>query len=205
MFTLNKLAYDVSALEPYMSEKTLSFHYGKHHQAYVDNLNKLIAGTELESLSLEEIVIKTAGKTEFSAIFNNSAQVYNHNIFWDCLKPVQEGTENDKLNIPQGELLKAIETSFESWENFLLEFKTVALSQFGSGWAWLVKDGDVVKILKTPNGENPLSLNLKPLVAIDVWEHSYYLDYQNRRGDYLEAILRNLVDRQKASQRFLEL
>ncbi|MBN2854491.1 superoxide dismutase [Patescibacteria group bacterium] len=205
MFTLNKLPYSLSALEPYMSEQTLSFHYGKHHQAYVDNLNKLIDGTEMEDLSLEEIVVKTANKTEFSAIFNNAAQVYNHNIFWDCLKPVQGTEENKEVNIAEGELLKAIEASFESWDNFLNEFKTLALSQFGSGWAWLVKDGDLVKIIKTPNGENPLSLNLKPLIGIDVWEHSYYLDYQNRRGDYLEAIFKNLVDWRKISQKFLEL
>jgi len=202
MFTLNKLAYELSALEPHMSEETLSFHYGKHHQAYVDNLNKLVTGTEMEALSLEEIVIKTTSKPEFSAIFNNAAQVYNHNIFWDCLKPADKEV-GIGANIPQGELLSAIEASFESWDNFLTEFKTLALSQFGSGWVWLVKDGDSVKILKTPNGENPLALGLKPLVAIDVWEHSYYLDYQNRRADYLEAILKNLVDWQKASHKFL--
>ncbi len=205
MFTLNKLSYTLSALEPYMSEKTLSFHYGKHHQTYVDNLNKLIAGGEMEELGLEEIILKTANKTEFSAIFNNAAQVYNHNIFWDCLKPVQKESEKEELNTAQGELLKAIETNFESWDNFLVEFKALAMSQFGSGWAWLVKDGKSLKILKTLNGENPLILNLKPLVAIDVWEHSYYLDYQNRRADYLEAILKNLVDWQKASEKFLEL
>ena len=205
MFSLNKLPYALSDLEPYMSEKTLNFHYGKHHQTYLDNLNKLIIGTEMENLNLEEIVIKSSVKAEFSAIFNNAAQVYNHNIFWDCLRPVQGEFENKDLNIAQGKLLKAIKTTFGSWDNFLVEFKALAMSQFGSGWAWLVKDQDVVKIIKTPNGENPLTLDLKPLVAIDVWEHSYYLDYQNRRADYLEAILKNLVDWQKISQKFLDL
>lgn len=205
MFTLNKLSYDLSALEPYMSEKTLSFHYGKHHQTYVDNLNKLIVGGEMETLGLEEIILKTANKTELSVIFNNAAQVYNHNVFWECLKPVQKEGEKEESNMAQGELLKALEANFGSWDNFLVEFKALAMSQFGSGWAWLVKDGKSLKILKTLNGENPLSLNLKPLVTIDVWEHSYYLDYQNRRADYLEAVLKNLVDWQKASQKFLEL
>ena len=205
MLTLNALPYELSGLEPYMSEKTLSFHYGKHHQAYVDNLNKLIAGGEMENLGLEEIIVKTAAKTEFSAIFNNAAQVYNHNIFWDCLKPAKKETGAGEVNMAQGELLKEIETNFGSWDNFLVEFKALAMSQFGSGWAWLVKDGESLKILKTPNGENPLTLNLKPLVAIDVWEHSYYLDYQNRRADYLEAVLKNLIDWQKASEKFLEL
>lgn len=192
------LPYAPEALEPYMSANTISFHYGKHHQAYLDNLNKLIAGTELESLSLEEIVIKTAGQSDKAAIFNNAAQVYNHNIFWETFCPAGTGEALD------GELLKAIKEAFGSLENFVTEFKTVAMSQFGSGWTWLVKEKDSLKIMKTANAENPLSLGLRPIIAIDVWEHSYYLDYQNKRADYLDALLNNIINWQKASERFMQ-
>lgn len=199
MFKLMLLPYAPEALEPYMSAHTISFHYGKHHQAYLDNLNKLITGTEYENLSLEDIIVKVAGQSDKAAIFNNAAQVYNHNIFWEtfCAK----GTSA----VLGGELLKAIEKSFTSFENFIVEFKTLAMSQFGSGWTWLVKDGDNLKIIKTANAENPLSLGLKPIIAIDVWEHSYYLDYQNKRADYLDAVLNNIINWEKASERFTQV
>lgn len=197
MFTLNNLPYDIKALEPYMSEKTLSFHHGKHHQVYVDNLNKLIDGSDLTNLSLEEIVIKTAGNPEKTAIFNNAAQVYNHNFFWEILRPRSED------NLPSQELIAAIESTFSSWDNFLLELKTMALSQFGSGWAWLVKDGASLKLVKTANAENPLALGFKPLIALDVWEHSYYLDYQNRRADYIDQVLANIINWQRVSELFI--
>lgn len=188
MFTLTSLAFGLADLEPHISSKTLEFHYGKHHQAYVDNLNKLIAGSNFETESLENIIIKTAGDTEKVGIFNNAAQVYNHNFFWACLLPVSTSNEISS------NLLKIISVSFGSLENFQSEFKTACLSQFGSGWVWLVKDGELLRIMKTSNADNPIAHGLKPLFALDVWEHSYYLDYQNRRADYVEAILKNLVN-----------
>lgn len=188
MFTLKPLPYSKEALSPLMSSQTLEFHHDKHHQAYVDNLNKLTAGTELENLSLEEIIVKTSGNSETVAIFNNAGQVYNHNIFWDCLKPAQEES------VPGPKTLALLEKSFGSLENFYNEFKALAMSQFGSGWAWLVSDGQDLKIMKTTNADNPLTSGLKPLLGIDVWEHAYYLDYQNRRADFLEAVLRRLIN-----------
>ncbi|MDD3777932.1 MAG: superoxide dismutase [Patescibacteria group bacterium] len=188
MFTLMNLPYEKNALSPYMSEDTLNFHYGKHHQVYLDNLNKLISGTELEDMSLEEIVINSYKQTEKAAIFNNAAQVYNHNMFWQCLSPDEE-----KRQMPEN-LSEALVASFGSVEEFYSQFKEVALTQFGSGWAWLVKGEDGLKIIKTANAENPLPLQLKPLLALDVWEHSYYLDYQNRRADFIEVVLQNLVN-----------
>jgi Fe-Mn family superoxide dismutase len=188
MFTLPPLSYSLSALEPHMSARTLEFHYGKHHQAYIDNLNKLIAGTDLEPMSLQDIILKTAGNPDQAAIFNNAAQSYNHEFFWQCLKPAATKLE------PSPALLESINKSFVSLEAFQTEFKTVALGQFGSGWVWLVQDGGSLKIMKTANADNPVAHGLKPLFALDVWEHSYYLDYQNRRGDFVDAILKNLVD-----------
>jgi Fe-Mn family superoxide dismutase len=188
MFTLSLLPFEKSALEPHISAKTLEFHYGKHHQAYVDNLNKLIAGTELETASLETIISQTSGSVNQAAIFNNAAQVYNHDFFWKSLRPIAEPSE------PSPELLSLITESFGSLENFYNEFKTVALSQFGSGWIWLVRDDQKLKIIKTANADTPLAHGQKPLLTIDVWEHAYYLDYQNRRGDFIEGILKNLLN-----------
>jgi len=188
MFLLPVLPYEKSALEPFMSAKTLDFHHGKHNQAYVDNLNKLVAGTEFETATLENIIVKTTGKENQSAIFNNAAQAYNHDFFWKSLRPVGVVSE------PSAKLLERINKYFGSLENFFSEFKTVALSQFGSGWVWLAEDGEELKVIKTANADNPLTHNLKPVLAIDVWEHSYYLDYQNRRADYIEAILRNILN-----------
>lgn len=197
MFTLNSLPFPVTALEPHLSAKTLEFHYGKHHQAYIDNLNKLIAGTSLEAANLEDIIRQTAGSANQAAIFNNAAQVFNHDFFWQSLRPADASKE------PSVELLNLINNSFGSFENFLTEFKNAALSQFGSGWAWLVKDGAQLKIIKTANADNPLAQNLKPLLALDVWEHAYYLDYQNRRGDYLDAVLKNLLNWEWAQKNLL--
>jgi len=188
MFTLSLLPFEKSALEPHISAKTLEFHYGKHHQAYVDNLNKLIVGTELETASLETIISQTSGSANQAAIFNNAAQVYNHDFFWKSLRPIAEPAE------PSPELSSLITESFGSLENFYNEFKTVALSQFGSGWIWLVRDDQKLKIIKTANADTPLAHGQKPLLTIDVWEHAYYLDYQNRRGDFIEGILKNLLN-----------
>jgi Fe-Mn family superoxide dismutase len=188
MFILSPLPFAKSALEPHISSQTLDFHYGKHHQAYIDNLNKLVAGTVLETAPLEDIIMKTAGSISQVAIFNNAAQVYNHDFFWKSLRPADATLE------PPIRLMAALESSFGSFDSFLNEFKAAALGQFGSGWAWLVKDGEVLKIIKTANADTPIAHGLKPLLAIDVWEHAYYLDYQNRRADFVEAILRNLLN-----------
>ncbi|NCQ12505.1 superoxide dismutase [Candidatus Falkowbacteria bacterium] len=188
MFTLMSLPFDQTALEPHISSRTIEFHYGKHHQAYVDNLNKLVAGTELETETLENIITKTAGKSEQAAIFNNAAQTFNHNIFWSCLKPTVTPMT------PSAEVLEMINTSFGSLDEFFVELKKVALKQFGSGWAWLVTDGSKLQVMKTANGDNPLTHNLKPLFALDIWEHSYYLDYQNKRADFVDAVLANLIN-----------
>ena len=188
MFILSSLPFASTALEPHISAKTLEFHYGKHHQTYVDNLNKLVAGTQMETTNLEDIILKTAGSLNQAAIFNNAAQIYNHDFFWKSLKPTATPAE------PNEELLTLINNSFGSLENFYSEFKTVALSQFGSGWIWLVKEGEVLKIIKTTNADTPLVSGLKPLLTLDVWEHAYYLDYQNRRGDFIEGVLKNLLN-----------
>ena len=188
MFTLPILPYGKTALEPYMSAKTIEFHYGKHHQTYIDNLNKLIADTDMEKDSLENIITATAGNPEQAGIFNNAAQAYNHYLFWKGLRPAGGVME------PAPELLDVINKSFGSLGNFYGEFKAAATSVFGSGWVWLVKDGKDLKIIKTANADNPLAHGLKPLWALDVWEHSYYLDYQNRRADFIEAVLRNLIN-----------
>ena len=188
MFTLSLLPFEKIALEPYISARTLEFHYGKHHQTYVDNLNKLVNGTDLETENLENIIIKTKGSANQLSIFNNAAQIYNHEFFWKSLRPTSTTSE------PSPELLTLINSSFGSLENFYAEFKTAALGQFGSGWAWLVREGEALKIVKTSNADTPIAQGLKPLLTIDVWEHAYYLDYQNKRADYLEAILKNLLN-----------
>ncbi len=188
MFTLNALPFENQALEPHISEKTLSFHYGKHHQAYVDNLNKLVAGTESENLSLAEIIRQTAGQPDKAAIFNNAAQVHNHDFFWQSLAPT-----NSKKELSP-EMSQAINEAFGSFENFREEFKNCAVSQFGSGWAWLVKDGDKLALLKTANADTAFLHGVKPLLVIDVWEHAYYLDYQNRRADFALALIDNLLN-----------
>ena len=188
MFKLPTLNYELDALVPYISKNTMEFHYLKHHQTYVDNLNKLIAGTEFENMALEEIVQKTVGKPEYTAIFNNAAQVWNHTFFWNCMRP-NGGSR------PQGRLLEDIIKTFGSYEDFCKEFKAAALAQFGSGWAWLVRRADGgLEIMKTANADNPLAHGLEALITIDVWEHAYYLDYQNRRGDFIDAFLNHLVD-----------
>jgi Fe-Mn family superoxide dismutase len=186
MITLPLLPFASEALAPHISERTLEFHYGKHHQAYIDNLNKLIADTELADLSLEEIIVATAGQPDKIAIFNNAAQAYNHNFFWLSLRPTTLKMK------PGSELQALIDSTFGSLEEFYTEFKAAAVSQFGSGWVWLVNDGGALKIVKTANADTPLAHNQVPLLTLDVWEHAYYLDYQNRRADFAEAVLRNL-------------
>jgi superoxide dismutase, Fe-Mn family len=186
--TLPPLPYAYDALEPYMGRETLELHHDKHHQAYVTNLNNLIEGKpEYEGKSLEEIVTSSYGDAAKAGIFNNAGQAWNHNLFWRTMKKGGGGK-------PGGEILKRIESDFGSFETFSDQFKQAAATQFGSGWGWLALDGDKLKVLKTPNGENPLVHGMKPLLGIDVWEHAYYLDYRNRRPDYIAAFLNNLVN-----------
>ena len=187
-FDLPPLPYDMNALEPYISAQTMGFHYGKHHKTYVDNLNKLIAGTHFENMSLEEIIRKTAGKSEYTAIFNNAAQAWNHNFFWNSMQPNGGGE-------PTGEMKKKLIRDFGGYENFRAEFANAATGQFGSGWAWLVEDeaNGKFKVIKTSNADTPIAHGLKPILTIDVWEHAYYLDYQNRRADFVNAYLDHLV------------
>jgi Fe-Mn family superoxide dismutase len=190
---LPPLPYAETALEPVITAKTMSFHYGKHHKAYVDNLNKLIAGTEYASLSLDKIITSTAGQPEKTAIFNNAAQSWNHSFYWKSL------TTNGGGELPAALKLK-VEASFGSVDNFKKELASTAVSQFGSGWAWLVLDGTLLKVVKTSNADIPMTKGLKPLLAIDVWEHAYYLDYQNRRADYVNAVLEKLINWEFALQ-----
>ncbi|MCU0680200.1 MAG: superoxide dismutase [Planctomycetes bacterium] len=194
MFTLPNLPYDLKALEPYISAKTLEFHYGKHHAAYVTNLNDLIKGTDFENKTLEEIIKATAGDTTKIKIFNNAAQAWNHEFYWQCLKP--GGTTISE------EMKKNIVNNYGSYEQFKEDFKNAVLTQFGSGWVWLVSEAGKIKIEKTSNAETPITHKKKPLLTIDVWEHAYYLDYQNRRGDYFNTLFDRLLNWNFAQEQY---
>lgn len=185
--TLPNLPYDIAALEPHISAKTLTFHHGKHHQAYVTNLNNLIQNTELADKSLEEIIHATAKNPDKAGIFNNAAQVWNHTFFWNCMKPKGGGQ-------PTGDLKTMIEKAFGSYETFAADFKQAAVTQFGSGWAWLVVEKGELRIMKTSNADLPMVHGTTALLTCDVWEHAYYLDYQNRRPDYVDTFLSYLVN-----------
>jgi Fe-Mn family superoxide dismutase len=189
-FTLPDLPYAHDALVPYMGVETLQLHHGKHHQTYVTNLNNLIEGTDLAGKSLEEIVVAAFKDPAKAGIFNNAGQHWNHNLFWRIMRKGGGGA-------PGGELAKRIDAAFGSFDSFKEQFKTAAVTQFGSGWAWLALDGDLLKVTKTPNGENPLVHGMRPILGIDVWEHAYYLDYRNRRPDYVAAFLNHLVNWQE--------
>ncbi|MEM9751384.1 MAG: superoxide dismutase [Pseudomonadota bacterium] len=181
--TLPPLPYAENALEPHISANTLSFHYGKHHQTYVTNLNKMIDGTAHANASLEEIVTNSDG-----GVFNNAAQVWNHTFYWNSMKPGGGGA-------PTGDVAKMIDDAFGGYDGFKEAFATAGAGQFGSGWAWLVAKGGKVEIAKTPNAETPLTDKAAtPLITMDVWEHAYYLDYQNRRPAYMDAFLDHLVN-----------
>jgi len=184
---LPSLPYADNALAPVISANTVAFHYGKHHMGYVDNLNKLIAGTELAYLPLEKIITETTGKAGKTAIFNNAAQAWNHTFYWRSLRPKGGGE-------PPAVLKQKIEASFSTLDACKKEFATAAMTQFGSGWTWLVLDGNKIKVVKTGNADVPITTGMKPLLTIDVWEHAYYLDYQNRRADYINAVLDNLIN-----------
>jgi superoxide dismutase, Fe-Mn family len=187
MIELPKLPYAENALEPTISSKTLEFHHGKHHKTYVDTTNKLISGTDLENEPLETIIRKAAADPSKGTLFNNSAQVWNHNFYWQCLKPGGGGA-------PSGAVASKITSAWGGVDKFFEELKNAGITQFGSGWAWLVLDSGELKITKTPNADNPLVHGQKPLLTIDVWEHAYYLDYQNRRADYLSGVIEKLIN-----------
>lgn len=184
---LPPLPFEKNALEPYIGSMTLEYHYGKHHNTYVVNTNNLIIDAELDTLSLEEIILQTANDPTKTSLFNNAAQVWNHTFYWNSLKPNGGG-------LPTGEMAKKIDSDFGNYENFAKALKEAALGQFGSGWAWLVLKNGKLSITKTSNADTPIAHGVKPLLCIDVWEHAYYLDYKNGRADYTDAVIKNLLN-----------
>lgn len=187
-FELPPLPYDKSALEPHISARTLEFHHGKHHAAYVTNLNGLIKDTDLASKPLEDIILAAAKDLPAKqGIFNNAAQVWNHTFFWKCMKHGGGGK-------PSGNILAKIDSDLGGFDKFIEDFRSAATTQFGSGWAWLVLDGGTLKITKTGNADLPLAHGQVALLTVDVWEHAYYLDYQNRRIDFVQAFIDHLID-----------
>lgn len=189
-FTLPKLPYELNALEPHISQETLEYHYGKHHQTYVTNLNNLVASSEFQGQTLENIIQNSSG-----GIFNNAAQVWNHTFYWYCLSPNGGGQ-------PNGGLLEAINKTFGSWEAFKTQFTDTAIKTFGSGWAWLVKDNQGnLSIISTSNADTPMTKGLTALLTCDVWEHAYYIDYRNLRAKYVDAFW-NLVNWSFVTEKF---
>jgi superoxide dismutase, Fe-Mn family len=187
-FTLPPLPYAENALSPVISANTIGFHYGKHHKGYVDKLNDISKGTKYESLSLEEVVLQSAKSKTDTAIFNNAAQIWNHNFYWSSMRPGGGGK-------PNGVMAQKIDEAFGNYDNFKKQFADTAIAQFGTGWGWLVADAKgKLSIVKTGDADNPLTQKLKPLLTIDVWEHAYYLDYQNKRADYVNAIINQLLN-----------
>jgi Fe-Mn family superoxide dismutase len=186
-FQLPDLPYPYEALEPYMSSRTLHLHHDKHHQTYITNLNNLIEDTDLKNASLEEIVQASAKDPAKTAIFNNAGQAWNHAFYWRSLRPAGGPP-------PSAALLGRLEADFGSFAQFKQALAAVAVGHFGSGWAWLVLDGGKLKVTATPNADNPLTRGRTPLLAIDVWEHAYYLDYQNRRPDHVRAVIDRLLN-----------
>jgi Fe-Mn family superoxide dismutase len=187
LHTLPPLPYAQGALEPVISTATISFHYGKHHRGYVETLSTLVAGTELADFTLTKIMAETAGRTDKVAIFNNAAQAWNHGFYWRSLRSKGGGE-------PPAALKRRIEASFGNLDACKAALVTAATTQFGSGWVWLVQDTDRLKVVKTGNAETPSVKGKRPLLTIDVWEHAYYLDYQNRRVDYVRAVLDKLIN-----------
>jgi Fe-Mn family superoxide dismutase len=192
-YELPTLPYDYTALEPHISKGTLEFHHDKHHAAYVSKFNAAVAGTDLDGQPIEAVIKAIAGDAEKTGVFNNAAQAWNHTFYWNSMKPGGGG-------MPTGELAKKIEADFGSFEKFAEAFKNAGATQFGSGWAWLVLDNGTLKVTKTLNADNPLTSGQVPLLTMDVWEHAYYLDYQNKRPDYIGAFLGSLANWDFAAQ-----
>lgn len=192
--SLPALPWEESALAPHISARTVNIHYGKHHAGYLKNLNSLLKESGQGDESLEDIIRSAAGDPERSGLFNNAAQVWNHTFYWQCLKPGGGGTPPETLS-------RLIERDLGGHEAFIAALTKAALGRFGSGWVWLVLDGAALRIIDTANADNPLALGMTPLLVIDLWEHAYYLDYQNRRKDYIEAIIGNLIDWDAVAER----
>ena len=186
-FELPKLDYKNDALSPIMSQETLELHHGKHHQTYITNLNNFIKDTEMKDMSLDEIILKSYNEKSMVGIFNNASQHWNHNLFWKCMKPSGGGKIPPKLE-------KRLISDFGSVEKFKIDFKQAGITQFGSGWCWLSISNDKLMVTKTANAINPLVSNMVPILGCDVWEHSYYIDYRNKRPEYLDKFINNLVN-----------
>ncbi|MEC4896200.1 MAG: superoxide dismutase [Oscillatoria sp. PMC 1051.18] len=186
-YELPPLPYDYKALEPHISASTLEFHHDKHHAAYVKKYNAAIEGTEYADMPIEEVIKKIYGDASKQGLFNNAAQAWNHTFYWNSMKPSGGGA-------PSGAVADKIKADFGSYDKFKEEFKQAGATQFGSGWAWLVLDNGKLEVIKTPNAENPLHLGKTPLLTMDVWEHAYYLDYQNQRPSYIDTFLDSLVN-----------
>ena len=191
--SLPRLPYAEDALAPVISARTVGLHHGKHQKTYIDTLNKLVAGTELSDQPLEAIIRATAGKADKSKIFNNAAQAWNHAFYWRCLKPGGGGD-------PAGPLRERVASAFGSVDNFRKEFSQAAVEQFGSGWAWLVAENGKLKVVKTSNADLPLVTGQTALLTLDVWEHAYYLDYENRRAEYVDALIGKLLNWEFAAE-----
>ncbi len=185
-FELPQLPYPENALEPHISSRTMNFHHGKHHNAYIENTKKMVKGTDMAEMALEEVV-KRASRLKDKALFNNAAQAWNHAFYWKGMKPKGGGS-------PTGKVAEMLSTAFGSIESFRQEFSKAAATQFGSGWAWLVIDGSALRVTSTANADTPIAEGKKPLLTLDVWEHAYYLDYQNRRTAYIQAFLDHLIN-----------
>ncbi len=185
--TLSELPFKKDALAPHISEQTLEFHYGKHHKTYVEKTNSLIEGTDLAGKDLETIIKKAVNDSSMTAVFNNAAQVWNHSFYWQCIKPGGGGA-------PSGAIAEKISADLGGFDKFSEQLKDAGITQFGSGWAWLVLKEGRLEIMKTANADTPLAHGLTPLLTVDVWEHAYYLDYQNRRPDYLSAFIEHLIN-----------
>ena len=193
-FTLPPLPWDQGALEPVMSARTIGLHYGKHHKTYVDKLNELVAGTRLADLPLEQVIAEAAGDKEKSKIFNNAAQHWNHSFFWQCLKP--GGGK------PSDELARRIDADFGGFDAFARKLEETAVNTFGSGWAWLVLRNGKLEILSTSNAGTPITMGATPLLTVDVWEHAYYVDYENRRPEFVKAVIGKLLNWDFAAKQF---
>ena len=186
-FILPPLPWPENALEPVISARTMGLHYGKHHRAYVNKLNELVVGTRLAEMSLEQVIAESAGRKDQQKIFNNAAQAWNHSFFWNCLRPAGDSQ-------PSGNLARRIEADLGGLERFRKDFAQAAVDCFGSGWAWLVDRGGKLEILATSNAETPLTLGATPLLTLDVWEHAYYVDYENRRPEFADAVIGKLLN-----------
>ena len=186
-FQLPALPWQENALEPVISARTIALHYGKHHAAYVQKLNELVAGTRYADMPLEQVIAATAGNAEAAKIFNNAAQTWNHTFYWDSMREAGGGE-------PPREIARLIDDSFGSAEQFKEKFSTAAVDQFGSGWAWLVARGKKLEVITTSNAQTPMTMGATPLLTIDVWEHAYYVDYENRRPEYVKAVIDRLLN-----------